>query len=55
MQKVNSQGEGEVEVFKCKQCEFVLGTKEDFWIHSKVDIINLDSKTESINCHENLI
>ena len=36
MPKVNSQGK--VKVFKCKQCEFVAVTKEDFWRHSKVNI-----------------
>lgn len=34
--KINSQGK--VKVFKCKQCEFVAVTKEDFWRHSKVHI-----------------
>ena len=32
--KINSQGK--VKVFKCKQCEFVAVTKEDFWRHTKV-------------------
>ncbi len=36
MPKINSQGK--VKVFKCKQCEFVAVTKEDFWRHSKVHI-----------------
>ena len=34
--KINSQGK--VKVFKCKQCEFVAVTKEDFWRHSKMHI-----------------
>ena len=34
--KINSQGK--VKVFKCKQCEFVAVTKEDFWRHTKIHI-----------------
>ena len=34
--RINSQGK--VKTFKCKQCEFVAVTKEDFWKHSRVHI-----------------
>ena len=34
--RVNSQGK--VKTFKCKKCEFVSVTKEEFWKHSKVHI-----------------
>ena len=34
--RVNSQGK--VKTFKCKKCEFVSVTKEDFWKHSKQHI-----------------
>ena len=34
--KINSQGK--VKTFKCKQCDFVTVTKEDFWRHTKMHI-----------------
>ena len=34
--RINSQGK--VKTFKCKQCEFVAVTKEDFWKHSRQHI-----------------
>lgn len=34
--RINSQGK--VKTFKCKQCEFVAVTKEDFWQHSRTHI-----------------
>jgi len=34
--RVNAQGK--VKTFKCKQCEFVAVTKEDFWNHNATHI-----------------
>ena len=34
--RINSQGK--VKTFKCKQCEFVAVTKEDFWKHTRTHI-----------------
>ena len=34
--RINSQGK--VKTFKCKQCEFIAVTKEDFWQHSRIHI-----------------